>query len=80
MALSGGDIPPRADDVLGQGTRFIPGASSGEGLKRCRRSRHSPTEIATESGADVILLGGDPLDAPIVRHGPFVMNSSAEIA
>ena len=37
--------------------------------------------IVFETGADtvVLLLSGEPLDEPIVGHGPFVMNSEAEI-
>ncbi len=34
---------------------------------------------AGEAGADLLILGGEPLDAPIVRYGPFVMNSEAEL-
>lgn len=34
--------------------------------------------IAAED-SEVLLIGGDPLDAPILRHGPFVMNSIAEL-
>ncbi|MCU1277932.1 MAG: pirin family protein, partial [bacterium] len=34
----------------------------------------------TSAGAsDVLLLGGPPLDAPLVRRGPFVMNTRTEI-
>jgi redox-sensitive bicupin YhaK (pirin superfamily) len=36
-------------------------------------------EVAVERMADVLLLGGPALDAPLVRWGPFVMNSAAEI-
>ncbi len=34
---------------------------------------------AGPDGADLLVLGGPPLDAPIVRYGPFVMNSEAEL-
>jgi redox-sensitive bicupin YhaK (pirin superfamily) len=30
-------------------------------------------------GLDLLLLGGDPLDAPIVRYGPSVMNSQTQL-
>jgi redox-sensitive bicupin YhaK (pirin superfamily) len=35
--------------------------------------------IAGERGADVLVLSGRPIDEPIARRGPFVMNSEAEI-
>ena len=34
--------------------------------------------VAAED-SEVLLIGGDPLDAPILRHGPFVMNSIADL-
>jgi len=36
-------------------------------------------EISAESDSEILLVGGDPLDAPILRHGPFVMNSIDEL-
>ena len=39
----------------------------------------APVAFTAMGPADVLVLGGPPLDTPIVRHGPFVMNSDDKI-
>ena len=36
-------------------------------------------DIFSEKGADLIVLGGQPLDEPVYSYGPFVMNNEAQI-
>ena len=35
--------------------------------------------IASQSGAEVLIIGGVPIGEPIARYGPFVMNTREEI-
>jgi redox-sensitive bicupin YhaK (pirin superfamily) len=39
----------------------------------------SSVTVATDKAASVILVGGKPLNEPVARYGPFVMNTANEI-
>jgi len=35
--------------------------------------------LEAESSASVLVLSGEPIDEPVVMHGPFVMNTADQI-
>jgi redox-sensitive bicupin YhaK (pirin superfamily) len=44
-----------------------------------RLSVGGEVRLTSAAGAELVIVGGDPLDAPIHRYGPFVMNSAADL-
>ncbi len=65
--------------VLRGGVRLADGESVGEAeLAMLERSGETFTVEASEN-TTLLLLNGQPLNEPVVGHGPFVMNTRAEI-
>jgi len=80
---------PAAAPATKRGTQRALYLFRGEGLQLGGRilkgrsvARLTGESIALEAGAsgcELLMLQGRPLDEPVVAHGPFVMNSAAEI-
>ena len=47
--------------------------------KLARLTSGDTLRVVVKENSELLLVGGDPLDAPIMRHGPFVMNTIAEL-
>ena len=66
--------------LVQSGTVCVNGHAVGEGqLVTLSREGSGLTLEALEGDARVLLLAGEPIDEPVVGHGPFVMNSRDEI-
>ena len=55
------------------------GKTAGEGDLAIFERKGDGIEIAAKTDARILLMDGQPIDEPIVGHGPFVMNTRAEI-
>ena len=66
--------------VVLQGTVLVNGQSvAREGQLVVLDRRGSQFSVEANNDAIVLLISGEPIDEPIVGHGPFVMNSKQEI-
>jgi len=62
-----------------EGAMEVEGRTLEDGQLGILSAGESLTITAAEEGATCLLLGGPPLDEPIARYGPFVMNTRDEI-
>ncbi len=67
LLVVGGEVEVGGGRVAGDGELAVY-ARAGAGLA-----------VRADGGARLLVLGGEPFDEPVVGHGPFVMNSRAEI-
>jgi redox-sensitive bicupin YhaK (pirin superfamily) len=65
--------------VVAKGRVTSSGATAGAGELILFANDGERLALSAAEDAHVILLSGEPIDEPIVQHGPFVMNSIAEI-
>ena len=66
LVLSG-EVEVNGDKAAGEGDLAI-FARTGDGIT-----------VKAKTDAQLLVMDGEPFDEPVVGHGPFVMNSSAEI-
>ena len=66
LVLSG-EVEVNGDKAAGEGDLAI-FARTGDGIT-----------VKAKTDARLLVMGGEPFDEPVVGHGPFVMNSRAEI-
>ena len=60
------------------GTAILPGQTVEPG-DLVRFGTGNTVSLQADQDSEILIVGGEPLDAPIVRHGPFVMNSIEEM-
>ncbi|WP_442487165.1 pirin family protein [Halomonas litopenaei] len=66
--------------VVLDGTLLVQGQEVVRGGSVVELSRDGETLVlAANTAARLLVLTGEPIDEPVVGHGPFVMNSEAEI-
>lgn len=80
----GGTIELTPEDVDELAVYVMVGAATVAGRtipagQLARLSAGSTVHVSADVDSEILLVGGDPLDAPIYRYGPFVMNSAADL-
>lgn len=82
--LPGGTVGLAADGIAELAVYVMVGSAdvAGQTIKAGQLGHLSPgseVHVSASGGAEIIIVGGDQLDAPIYRYGPFVMNSDADL-
>jgi redox-sensitive bicupin YhaK (pirin superfamily) len=79
-------LPPTKDAAITRAIYFFRGSSvvvDGETIRQhsaiVLQSDHSVTLEAGDEPVHILMLQGRPIGQPVVQHGPFVMNTRAEI-
>jgi redox-sensitive bicupin YhaK (pirin superfamily) len=74
-------LPPthNALTVVAEGRVEASGESAGAGELILFANDADRLELAAREPSHLILLGGEPIDEPVVAYGPFVMNTFDEI-
>ena len=64
-----------------QGRAVINGAQAvGEAEIALLARKGERVALQAEEDTTILVLGGEPIEEPIARYGPFVMNTQAELA
>ena len=71
--------PELAAYVLTGGARLTADGPTIDPGRIARLTKGDSVTLFGAAGTEVLLVGGEPLDAPIMRHGPFVMNRIDEL-
>ncbi len=79
ITLATGGAPELAAYVLTGALRFAADGPVVDPGRLARLTQGDAVALFGEAGTEVLLVGGEPLDAPIMRHGPFVMNRIDEL-
>lgn len=65
--------------VVQAGTVLLNGSVLGETQVATLSTNGTGIHLKATTDAKILLLAGEPIDEPVVGHGPFVMNSQQEI-